>query len=135
MMTFRKSPRIQSKSEKLLIAAHQCDAVFHEESEYVICFKIWQRNHRLKSFLLHGTAFTRVKKSKITIFCIQEIYPKEALKFLKIGIKMITKNSSTNRESFIEFGWGHRIDLVRFRGFTQLHCVLSQLYALLFDLW
>ena len=37
------------------------------------------------------------------------MYPKEALKFLKIGIKMLTEKSSTNPESFIEFsgdqGW------------------------------
>ena len=39
MTAFRKSPRIQSKSKKLLIATHQYDAVIHEESEYVICFK------------------------------------------------------------------------------------------------
>ena len=94
----------------MLIVVHQSDAVFHEESEYVICFKILQRNYRIKPFLLHGTAFARFKKLKNPIFCFQEIYRKEVLKFLKIGIKMLTEKSSTNSESFIELGGGCRID-------------------------
>ena len=110
MMKFHRSPRIQSKTKKLLIVVHQSDAVFHEESEYVIYFKIRQRNYRLKPFLLHSTVFAGFKKSKDPIFRFQEIYSKEALKLLKIGIKMITEESSANPEGFIEFGGDRWID-------------------------
>ena len=83
MMKFHRSSRIQSETKQLLIVVHQSDVIFHEESEYVICFKIRRRNYRLKPFLLHGTAFARFKKSENPTFCFKEMYPKEALKFLK----------------------------------------------------
>ena len=109
MMKFHRSRIIQSKTKILLIVVHQFYAVFHEKSEYVICFKLRQRNYLLKAFLLYSTAFANFKKSKNRMFRFQKMYLKETLKFLKIRIQIINDESSASPESFIEFGGGLRI--------------------------
>jgi hypothetical protein len=88
------------------------DADFHEESEYLIGFKIWVTNDELSStfrkkcFLFFAKSVKKCKKSKKYFTGIS----------IKIGsisetfiTKMISVKSSTNPESFVKCGRGRRI--------------------------
>jgi hypothetical protein len=86
------------------------DAVFHEESEYVISFKSWWTSDELSSsFRKNAFHFLQKmqKRSKKYLTCI----------FFKIGsswehsiTKMISAKVSTNPENFSRFVRGRRID-------------------------
>ena len=95
------------------------DAVFHEESEYVIAFLIRVGINYLWP-IFRSSIF--LKSQKIRIFyenCIVNISMKTQANPNKSITKILSLKSSTNGESFTGFGGGHRIDLAISHGYTQ----------------
>jgi hypothetical protein len=96
------------------------DAVFHEESEYVIVFKIRVTNNEL-SPIFEKNAFYSLqktqKKSKKYLTCI---FIKTGSNWESFTAKMISAKNSINPESFNGFERDRRIDMAKSHGYTPL---------------
>ncbi len=134
------------KFNKIFLISIDSDAVFHEESEYVIGFKT-RAMYDILSSIFRKKCFFYAKKSKKYSTCISMKTGSKSEKFIT---KMISVKSSTNPESFIGFGRGHRMDLARSHGYTRpvhvkrdsvtlysfdyltrMHCLESNAFAVL----
>jgi len=85
------------------------DAVFHEESEYVIGFQIRATKDKLSS-IFRKKCFFFEKNAKKPKKCLTSIFIKIHSSWEKFITKMISAKNSTNPESFNGFGRGRAID-------------------------
>jgi hypothetical protein len=97
------------KVVKVVLIPMDSDAVFHEESEYMVGFKIRVKKVELSSQFRKKFIFLFLKKIKMQFLYFTCILTKTNFILKKIITKMISEKFSTNSESFNKFGRGRRI--------------------------
>ena len=105
------------KAVKIVLILTDSDAVFHEESEYGIGFKIRAKEVAIfrKKFI-----FFLLEKLKAHFLYFAYIFAKKRFILKKFITKMISEKFSTNSESFNKFGRGRQIDLANSDGMTHM---------------
>ena len=107
------------KAVKIVLIPTDSDAVFHEESEYGVGFKIRAKKLGLFSIFRKQFIFFLFKKLKVHFLYFAYIFAKKRFILKNFITKMISEKFSTNPESFNKFGRGRRIDLANSGGMTQ----------------
>ena len=97
------------KAVKIVLIPMDSDAVFHEESEYGVGFKIRAKRVGLSSIFRKQFIFFLLKKLKVHFLYFAYIFAKKRFILKKFITKMISEKFSTNPESFNKFGRGRRI--------------------------
>ena len=97
------------KAVKIVLIPTDSDAVFHEESEYGVGFKIWAKKVGLSSIFRKQFIFF-VEKTESAFFVFYLYLCEKRFILKKFITKMISEKFSTNSESFNKFGRGRRID-------------------------
>ena len=98
------------KAVKIVLIPTDSDAVFHEESEYEVGFKIRAKKVGLSSIFREKFIFLLLKILEVHFLYFAYIFGKKRFILKKFITKMISEKSSTNSESFKKFGRGRRID-------------------------
>ena len=109
---------------KIVLIPTDSDAVFHEESEYGVGFKIRAKKVGLSSIFRKQFIFLLLKKLKVHFLYFAYIFAKKRFILKKFITKIISENFSTNPESFNKFGRGRRIDLANSDGMTLYHFIM-----------
>ena len=94
---------------KIVLIPTDSDAVFHEESEYGVGFKIRAKKVELSSIFRKQFIVFLLKKLKVHFLYFAYIFAKKRFILKNFITKMISEKFSTNPESFNKFGRGRRI--------------------------
>ena len=108
------------KAVKIVLIPTDSDAVFHEESEYGVGFKIRAKKVGLSSIFRKQFIFFLLKKLKVRFLYFAYIFAKKRFILKKFITKMISEKFSTNSESINKFGRDRRIDLANSDEMTQI---------------
>ena len=101
---------------KIVLIPTYSNAIFHEESEYVVGFKILAKKSGTFLDVSQKLNFFLLKKMKVHFLYFTYIFAKTRFILKNFITKMISKKFSSNRESFKKFRRGHRMDLARSGG-------------------
>ena len=108
------------KAVKIVLIPTDSNAVFHEESEYEVGFKIRAKKVGLSSIFRKKFIFLLLKILEVYFLYFANIFAKKRFILKKFITKMISEKFSTNSESFKKFGRGRWIDLANSGGMTLL---------------